>query len=119
MFLQDGIYRLALWGLRQTVGDELFWIDVAFAIGFVVEMVVNFFVTAYYTFERKPDKKKAGGFLLARSVNLVCQFAFLHLFVYLSVPENMAGFPSIFLAGVINFFLVKWIFKADGHRRQK
>lgn len=111
MFVQDGIYRGALAIFRAEWPDVAILMDVAFAIGFVLEMIVNYFCTAWYTYSSKPNWKNAGGFLLARAINLVFQFTFLHLLIWMSVPENWAGFPSIFMAGIINYFICLFFFR--------
>lgn len=111
MFLQDGIYRLSLWGLTALF-DEVGWvIAAAFTIGFVIEMVINYFVSAWYTFGSKPNIANAGGFLFARGLNLICQFVFLHLLIRLGMQAENAGFPSIFMAGIINYFVLRIFFR--------
>lgn len=111
MFVQDGIYRACL--------DLDLQVFVAFAIGFVIEMVINYFVSAWYTYGAAPSLKNAGGFLLARALNLGVQFLFLHLLLLCGVAEEWAGFPSIFLAGIINYFVCLLFFKKPQGKHTK
>lgn len=104
--LQYGIYYgfLALFdhycpelGIRVTL---------AFTIGFVTEMISNYLLTSFYTFRTRPNLKNAGGFLLGRGVNYVLQLTFLHLLIWLTLSEELAGIAAIMLAGIINYFIL-------------
>ena len=62
--LQYGIYYLLL-GVFQTKWPEVALLtSVAFTAGFVIEMVMNYFLTSFYTFKKTPSWKNAGGFIL-------------------------------------------------------
>lgn len=104
--LQYGIYYgfLALFdhwcpelGIRVTL---------AFTIGFVIEMISNYLLTSFYTFGTHPNIKNAGGFLLGRGVNYILQLTFLHLLIWLTLSEELAGIIAIMLAGIINYFIL-------------
>ena len=111
MFVQDGIYRLALYLMGVDPEGEAGLVYVAFAIGFIIEMVLNYFVSAWYTFGTKPTWKNAGGFILARVINYGVQNLFLWMIIAAGISANNAGFPSIFLAGIVNFFILRIFFK--------
>ena len=60
--LQTWFFMAALWALGQPEkGLTLYY--VAFAIGFILEMIPNYLMSNYYTFGTRPNKKNAGGFL--------------------------------------------------------
>ena len=92
-------------------GTALYY--VAFGIGYILEMIPNYFFSNWYTFNTKPTKKNAGGFLFARAINLVVQFGLL--------PMALAAFPSwrddlisifvIFIGGCINYLICLIFFK--------
>ena len=111
MFVQDGIYRLALYLMGVDPEGEAGLVYVDFAIGFIIEMVLNYFVSAWYTFGTKPTWKNAGGFILARVINYGVQNLFLWMIIAAGISANNAGFPSIFLAGIVNFFILRIFFK--------
>ncbi len=113
MFVQDGIYRLALYLMGVDPEGETGLVYVAFAIGFIIEMVINYFVSARYTFGTKPTWKNAGGFILARVINYGVQNLFLWMIIAAGISANNAGFPSIFLAGIVNFFILRIFFKQE------
>jgi len=83
----------------------------AFSIAFVLEMISNYFFTAWYTFQSKPNLKNLGGFLTGRAVNYVIQIAALHMLLWAHLDEKIAGFLAIVIAGIINYFVVKVFFK--------
>lgn len=112
MFLQDWLYRMILKAFQTWWGDErAILVYIAFVIAFAIEMVFNYLISAWYTFRSKPTLSNAGGFVLARILNLFIQFIFLHVLITIGIEEINAGFPSIFAAGIINYFVLKVLFK--------
>lgn len=79
----------------------------AFAIGYMMEMFPNYLFTNWYTFNTRPTKKNAGGFLFSRAINIIVQFVLL--------PLALAAFPGwrddvismmvIFIGGCINYLI--------------
>ncbi len=114
--LQTWFFMAALLLLdNPDKGTELYY--VAFGIGYVVEMVPNYLFSNWYTFNTRPNKKNAGGFLFARAINLVIQFGLL--------PVALATFPDwrddvisllvIFIGGCINYLICLIFFKKPKH----
>ncbi|MCI6419927.1 MAG: GtrA family protein [Paludibacteraceae bacterium] len=110
--LQTWFFMAALTVMGEPdKGTVLYYI--AFGIGYILEMIPNYFFSNWYTFNTKPSKKNAGGFLFARAINLVVQFGLL--------PLALAAFPSwrdglislfvIFIGGCINYLICSLFFK--------
>ena len=110
--LQTWFFMAALLFLGEPEkGTAMYY--VAFGIGYVLEMIPNYFFSNWYTFGTKPDIKNAGGFLLARLVNVAVQFGLL--------PIALAAFPDwrddlismvvIFIGGCINYLVCLLFFK--------
>lgn len=110
--LQYGIYYLLLELFQHQWPGMAILTSVAFTVGFVVEMVCNYFLTSYYTFRVTPSLKNVGGFLFGRALNYVIQLAFLHVMIWLYISEEWAGIIAILLAGVINYFVLLPFFRA-------
>lgn len=109
--LQYGIYYLLL-GVFQTKWPEVALLtSVAFTAGFVIEMVMNYFLTSFYTFKKTPSWKNAGGFILGRTLNYGIQLLFLNVMIWLHLSEEWAGIVAIMLAGVINYFVIRPFYK--------
>ncbi len=111
-FVQTWFFMLAMTLLGEPEkGVALFYL--AFGIGFVCEMIPNYLFSNWYTFGTKPDKKNAGGFLLARVVNLILQFALLPFMLRLlpAWREDYISMLVIFVAGCINYLICLLFFK--------
>lgn len=104
--LQYGIYYGFLALFDRCCPELGIRVTLAFTIGFVIEMISNYLLTSFYTFGTHPNLKNAGGFLLGRGVNYVLQLTFLHLLIWLTLSEELAGIAAIMLAGIINYFIL-------------
>ena len=112
MFLQTWCFMAALYFMAYPEkGSALYY--VAFGIGYVLEMIPNYFVLNWYTFGSKPDSKNAGGFLLARAINVVIQFGLLPLALALfsSWRDDVISYIVIFIGGCINYLICLVFFK--------
>ncbi|MBQ9752521.1 MAG: GtrA family protein [Paludibacteraceae bacterium] len=110
--LQYGLYYLFLEIFRRALPDSNTMASVAFSIGFYIEMIVNYFLTNYYTFHTHPSWKNAGGFIFGRIINYIVQMLFLNALLWLSMSEEWAGIVAIMLAGVLNYFVLLPFFRA-------
>ena len=108
--IQYGVYYALLYLVGQIWGGNQFLTNVVFAAAFVLEMVFNYFMSNYYTFETKPNLVNLGGFLGARGINFVLQLLCLNvLLAWMS--EQWAGIAAILIAGVVNYFILRFCFK--------
>ena len=109
--LQYGIYYLLL-GVFQTKWPEIALLtSLAFTVGYVIEMVVNYFLTSFYTFKKRPSWKNAGGFLFGRALNYGIQLLLLNVLIWLHMSEEWAGIVAIMLESVINYFVLRPFYK--------
>ncbi len=106
MFVQTGCFMAALYLLMHPEkGTAMYY--VAFGIGYVLEMIPNYFFSNWYTFGTKPDLKNAGGFLIARAVNLGIQLDLLPV-ILMWLPtwrDDFISYVVIFIGGCINYFI--------------
>lgn len=84
---------------------------VAFAIGYFISFIANFFMTAKFTFRKDATTKKGVGFLGAHIINFILQTSLLQLFLWLGVDENFAPIPVYCIAVPVNFMLVRFVFR--------
>lgn len=110
-FVQTWFFMAAMLFLgHPEKGTMLFYI--AFGIGFVCEMIPNYLFSNWYTFGTRPNLTNAGGFLLARAINLVIQLALLPL-ILRWLPtwrEDYISLIVIFIAGCINYLICLFFF---------
>lgn len=112
MFLQTWFFMAALLVLgHPEKGAVLYYI--AFAIGYIIEMVPNYLFSNWYTFGTKPDLKNAGGFLLARVFNIAIQLGLLPLMLAWlpNWRDDYISFVVIFIGGCINYLICLFFFK--------
>lgn len=112
MFVQTWFFMAALQvSGHPEKGVLLYYI--AFGIGYVLEMIPNYFFSNWYTFGTKPDIKNAGGFILARAINLVIQLGLLPLILRLlpTWRDDYVSFIVIFIGGCINYLICLFFFK--------
>ena len=110
--VQTWFFMAALYLMGDPESDTgLFY--AAFCIGFVCEMIPNYLFSNWYTFGMKPSLKNAGGFVLARAINLVLQLALLPLVLDLfpNWREDVISLIVIFIAGCINYLVCLFFFK--------
>lgn len=112
MFIQTWIFiaALLLFGHPEK-GAALYY--VAFAIGYIMEMIPNYLFLNWYTFGTRPNIKNAGGFLLARALNLAIQLGLLPvMLVWLSNwRDDYISYIVIFIGGCINYLVCLLFFK--------
>lgn len=112
MFVQTWVFMGVLYCMSEPEkGTAMYYI--AFAIGYIVEMIPNYFFLNWYTFGSKPDRKNAGGFLLARAINLIVQFGLLPLAIAMlpTWRDDLISYIVIFIGGCINYLICLLFFK--------
>lgn len=112
MFVQTWFFMAVLHLMAQP--DKGTWLYyIAFGIGYVLEMIPNYLFSNWYTFGTRPNQKNAGGFLIARAINLVVQFGLLPLAIALlpTLRDDLISYIVIFIGGCINYFICLLFFK--------
>lgn len=120
MFVQTWFFMAALYFMAHPEkGTWLYYI--AFGIGYVLEMIPNYLFSNWYTFGTKPDIKNAGGFLLARAINLAIQLGLLPLMLRLlpTWRDDYLSFAVIFIGGCINYFVCLLFFKKKEEKKNE
>jgi putative flippase GtrA len=108
--IQYLLYLAFLFYFKWLDKDSEGWVSAAFTIAYVLEMVYNYLMQAYYVFECPPQWKNLSGFLVARLINYLLQMFLLWLFTRM-INEEAAGIVAIVLAGIVNYFVMRLFFK--------
>jgi putative flippase GtrA len=103
--LHYGLYFV----LQQVIN-----VNVAYSIGYIVSFIANFYLTAFFTFRKKPSWKKAIGFGGAHLVNYLLHMGLLNLFLWAGLSKALAPIPVFAIAIPVNFLLVRFVFKYKG-----
>ena len=97
-----GLYYLLILWLNPSV---------SFSLGYFMAFVVNYIMTVNFTFKVKASKKNAIGFVISNIINYGFSIAILNGFLWLGMTERMAPIPTMLLAAVFNFFIVRFVMK--------
>lgn len=103
--LHYGIY----W-LLQSVID----VNVAYTIGYFLSFVVNYLLSAKFTFRKKKSVRNGFGFGGAHLFNYFLQIGLLNLFLWLGVSKELAPVPVYCIAIPTNFLIVRFVFRKIG-----
>lgn len=89
------------------------WINlnIAYIIGYGIAFICNYFLTSYFTFNKKANLKSGIGFSGAHLFNLLFQVLLLNIFTYIGINDNIAPIPVYAIAIPVNFLLVRFVFK--------
>ena len=81
--------------------------------GFVISWLVNYFMSSYWTFQEKPTKTNFIGMLSAHLINLfVVRMGVMYVLVdVLSLNSRIAYIPTLIIAAITSFIMVRFCFK--------
>ncbi|MCI1648959.1 MAG: GtrA family protein [Bacteroides sp.] len=85
-------------------------VNAAYSIGYIASFIVNFYLTAYFTFAKKPSWKKAFGFGGAHLCNYIIHISLLNFFLWIGISKSLAPIPVFCIAIPLNFLLVRFVF---------
>ena len=91
-----GIFATALHYGLYFVLQRVINVNIAYTLGYALSFIANFYLTAYFTFGRKPSWRKAFGFGGA---------------LWMGIPKPLAPIPVFAIAIPVNFLLVRFVFK--------
>lgn len=110
-FVMVGILATALHYGLYFILQNIINVNVAYTFGYIISFIANFYLTAYFTFSRKPSWRKAFGFGGAHLVNYLLHMGLLNLFLWLGLSKPYAPIPVFAIAIPVNFLLVRFVFK--------
>ena len=97
-----GVYYILQWFI---------YVNIAYTIGYIVSFIANFYLSAYFTFGRKPSWGKALGFGGAHLFNYLLHIGLLNFFLWLGLSRPLAPIPVFSIAIPVKFLLVRFVFK--------
>lgn len=86
-------------------------VNVAYATGYIISFIVNFYLTSYFTFGTTPSWKKLMGMGGAHLINFLLHMVLLNIFLYLGLSKTWAPIPVFAIVIPVNFLLVRFVFK--------
>ena len=105
-------------GCATVVLYGVYWVmlhlcnpSVSYTIGYLFAFAVNYALTTSFTFKVKKSWKNGLGFIVSNVINYFVSIALLNLFICLGCSENLAPIPTILLATLSNFVIVRIVMK--------
>lgn len=83
----------------------------ALTAGYLLSLIVNYFLTVYWTFQTKPTAGNAIGVIAAHLFNLfVVRMSLMYFFVrVIELSERLAYLPTLAISVVTNFLIIKYV----------
>lgn len=111
-------FRFCVVGLICTVIDAgiyyctrlFFSYLMALTCGYCLSLILNYFLTIYWTFEQKANPQNAVGVIGAHLFNLfVVRFSLMYLFVsILGLSDKIAYLPTFAISMITNFLIIRF-----------
>jgi putative flippase GtrA len=96
-----GIYYVLLFVIHATI---------AYATGYVISFLGNYFLTSYYTFRTAPTWKHFLGFAGSHAINFGLHMVLFSLFLWLGMNKLVIPFFVIGISMVVQFTILRWVF---------
>lgn len=79
--------------------------------GYVISLVVNYFLTVYWTFRAQPNYKNLIGIVAAHLFNLfVVRLGLMSVFVeMMDISDQIAYLPTLIISVVTNFLIIQFV----------
>ena len=110
-FVMVGILATALHYGIYFLLQRFINVNIAYTLGYALSFIANFYLTAYFTFGKKPSWSKAFGFGGAHLFNYLLHIGLLNTCLWLGLSKTLAPIPVFAIAIPVNFLLVRFVFK--------
>ena len=110
-FVMVGILATALHYGIYFLLQRFINVNIAYTLGYALSFIANFYLTAYFTFGKKPSWSKAFGFGGAHLFNYLLHIGLLNTFLWLGLSKTLAPIPVFAIAIPVNFLFVRFVFK--------
>lgn len=110
-FVMVGILATALHYGIYFLLQRFINVNIAYTLGYALSFIANFYLTAYFTFGKKPSWSKAFGFGGAHLFNYLLHIGLLNTVLWLGLSKTLAPIPVFAIAIPVNFLLIRFVFK--------
>jgi len=102
------IHYAVYWLLFTRINET-----VAYSIGYSVSFLLNYYLSARFTFRRKTSVRNGLGFVGAHAFNYILQVTLLNIFIYSGISRSLAPVPVYCIAVPVNFMVVRFVFRRN------
>ncbi len=110
-FVMVGIFATALHYGLYFVLQRVINVNIAYTLGYALSFIANFYLTAYFTFGRKPSWRKSLRIWRGTLMQLSATHGVAELSLWMGIPKPLAPIPVFAIAIPVNFLLVRFVFK--------
>lgn len=100
------IHYAIYWVLQHWIN-----VNVAYTIGYVLSFLVNYYLSAHFTFKEKTSAKNGLGFGGAHLTNYLLHIVLFNFFLWIGLSRAVAPIAVLAIAVPTNFVLVRFVFK--------
>ena len=113
------MFRFAVVGtISAAINYIIYWIlqhwinvNIAYSIGYGLSFLVNYWLSAHFTFKEKTSAKNGIGFGGAHFVNYCLHIILLNFFLWIGFSRELAPLGVLSIAVPTNFLMVRFVFK--------
>jgi len=113
------IIRFAIVGtVAATVHYVIYWIlqhwinvNVAYTTGYILSFLLNYYLSAHFTFKEKANPKNGIGFGGAHLTNYLLHIVLFNFFLHIGLSRELAPLAVLAIAVPANFVMVRFVFK--------
>lgn len=119
LIINQEFFRFAIVGIIATaIHYGIYYVllcyinvSIAYSIGYMLSFIVNFWLSAKFTFRTKTSVKRGLGFAISHLINYFLQIIVLNIMLFLDIPKEIAPIPVYAICIPVNFLLVRLVFK--------
>lgn len=87
-------------------------------ISYAISFIFNYFLSSYFTFQKKPSTQNMLGFVASHACNMGLQTGMVAIFKGL-VGNTLALLPALGICIPVNYLMVRYAFNHDIFKRKK
>jgi putative flippase GtrA len=86
-------------------------VNIAYTVGYVVSFMVNYYLSAHFTFRQKTSARNGLGFIGAHLTNYFMHIVLFNAFLWVGLSRALAPLAVLAIAVPLNFLMVRFVFK--------
>ena len=86
-------------------------VNIAYTVGYVVSFMVNYYLSAHFTFRQKTSARNGLGFIGAHLTNYFMHIVLFNAFLWVGLSRTLAPLAVLAIAVPLNFLMVRFVFK--------
>lgn len=110
-FILNGCFSASVHYVVYFLLQLVIEVNTAYAIGYIVSFLVNYYTTCRFTFRQQPTWKHFVGFSGSHAVNFGLHIVLFWLCMQIGIHRLVAPFIVMGIAMLIQFTILRWVFK--------